>query len=140
MRYPSIFFFLVSFYFWLHWALIAARGLSLIAVSGGYSSLRCTGFSLRWLFFLRSTGSRRTGLQQLWLEGSRAQAQQFRRPLGLVAPRHVVTSRNRDRTHVPCIGRRILNHCAIREVQGILIFILVLYLPDLDTTFVFLPQ
>ena len=35
---------------------------------------------------------------------------------GLVAPRHVGSSRTRDRTHVPCIGRRILNHCAAREV------------------------
>ena len=29
---------------------------------------------------------------------------------GLVAPRHVGSSRTRARTHVPCIGRRILNH------------------------------
>ena len=32
--------------------------LSLVAVSGGYSSLRYAGFSLRWLLLLRSTGSR----------------------------------------------------------------------------------
>ena len=37
-------------------------GFSLVAASGGYSSLRCTGFSLRRLLLLRSTGSRR-GLQ-----------------------------------------------------------------------------
>ena len=37
------------------------RGLSLGAVSGGYSSLRCAGFSLRWLLLLWSTGSRHTG-------------------------------------------------------------------------------
>ena len=35
---------------------------------------------------------------------------------GLVAPRHVRSSWTRDRTCVPCIGRRILNHCATREV------------------------
>ena len=35
---------------------------------------------------------------------------------GLVAPQHVGSSRTRDRTRVPCIGRRILNHCATREV------------------------
>ena len=46
------------FYFWLHWVLVAARGLSLDETSGSYSSLRCTGFSLRWLLLLRSTGSR----------------------------------------------------------------------------------
>ena len=36
--------------------------------------------------------------------------------MGLVAPRHVGSSWTRDRTHVPCIGRQILNHCATREV------------------------
>ena len=34
------------------------RGLCLFTVSGGYSSLRCTGFSLPWLLLLWSTGSR----------------------------------------------------------------------------------
>ena len=33
------------------------RGFSLVAVSGGYSSLRCEGFSLLWLPRLQSTGS-----------------------------------------------------------------------------------
>ena len=37
------------------------RGLSLVAVSGGYASLRCAGFSLQWLLLLRSTSSRRVG-------------------------------------------------------------------------------
>ena len=36
---------------------------------------------------------------------------------GLVAPRHVRSSCTRDRTRVPGIGRRILNHCAAREAQ-----------------------
>ena len=51
----------IILFFWLRWVFIAARGLSLVASSGGYSSLRCTGFSLRWLLLLRSTGSRRAG-------------------------------------------------------------------------------
>ena len=56
------FFFIYLFiYFWLRWVFVAACGLSLVAASGGYSSLRCAGFSLRWLLFLRSTGSRHTG-------------------------------------------------------------------------------
>ena len=38
--------------------------------------------------------------------------------MGLVAPRHVGSSRTRDRTHVPCNGRQILNRCATREVPG----------------------
>ena len=37
------------------------RGLSLVAASGGYASLRCAGFSLWWLLLLRSMGSRRVG-------------------------------------------------------------------------------
>ena len=32
---------------------------SLSVASGGYSSLQCTSFSLRWLLLLQSTGSRR---------------------------------------------------------------------------------
>ena len=85
------------------------HGLSLVAVSGDYSLLRCVGFSFRWLLLLQSTGSRRAGFsscstqaQQLWLTG-------------LVAPRHVGSSWTRAQTRVPCIGRRILNHCATRE-------------------------
>ena len=37
------------------------RRLSLVAASGGYSSLQCAGFSLWWLLLLRSTGSKHTG-------------------------------------------------------------------------------
>ena len=36
------------FFFGLLWVFVAC-GLSLVAVSGGYSSLRCSGFSLQWL-------------------------------------------------------------------------------------------
>ena len=34
---------------------------------------------------------------------------------GLVAPRHVDSSRNRDRSCVPCIGRQIPYHRATKE-------------------------
>ena len=37
--------------------------------------------------------------------------------MGLVAPQHVGSSRTWAQTHVPCIGRQILNHCATREVH-----------------------
>ena len=55
--------FLISLfiYLWLRWVFVAARGLSLVAESGGYSSLQCAGFSLQWLLLLRSTGSRHVG-------------------------------------------------------------------------------
>ena len=98
----------IYFYFWLRWVFVAACGLSLVAVSRGYSSLQCAGFSLRWLLLLQSTGSR--------LAGSRAQAQYLGRT-SLVAPRHVGSSRTRSRTRVPCISRRILNHCTTREAH-----------------------
>ena len=82
----------------------------------------CGGFSLQ------STDSRHTGFsscgswaQQLWLTGSRAQAQQLWHT-GLVAPQHVGSSRTRARTHVPCIGRQILNHCTTREVPCLCVF------------------
>ena len=114
--------FIYLFYFWLLRVFVAARGLSLVVASGGYSSLWCAGFSLQWLLLLRSTGSRRMGFsscgaqaQLLWLAGSKAQAQ-YLWHTGLVAPQHVGSSRIRAQTRVPCIGRRILNHCAIREV------------------------
>ena len=77
----------------------------------------CSGFSL-----LQSTGSRHVGFSSCGARasvvvapGSRAQAQQLWRT-GLVAPWHVGSSQTRDRAHVPCIGRQILNHCTTREV------------------------
>ena len=56
-------------YFWLHWVFVAACGISLVAASGGYSLLQCTGISLLWLLLLRSTGSRGVGFSSC---GSRA--------------------------------------------------------------------
>ena len=60
-------------------------------------------------------------LQQLWLTGSRAQAQQLWHT-GLAAPRHVGPFQTRARTHVPCIGRRTLNHCATRKAPRLVTF------------------
>lgn len=46
----SLFIYLfVSLYFWLHWVFGAVHGLPLLAVSVGYSSLRCASFFLWWL-------------------------------------------------------------------------------------------
>ena len=53
--------FILFIYFWLCLVFVAACGLSLVAESGGYSSLRCMGFPLRWLLLLQSTGSRHEG-------------------------------------------------------------------------------
>ena len=62
--------FILFIYFWLHWVFAAARGLSLVAASGGYSLLQCMGFSFQWLLLLRSTGSRRVDFSSC---GTRAQ-------------------------------------------------------------------
>ena len=46
-------------YLFIYLFIVAEHGLSLVVASGGYSSLQCAGFSLRWLLLLRSTGSKR---------------------------------------------------------------------------------
>ena len=55
------------------------------------------------------------GLLLLLSMGSRAWARFLRRS-GLAGLQHVESSRSRDRTHVPCVGKQTLNHCATREV------------------------
>ena len=58
----NIFIYLFIYLFiWLCWVFVAARGLSLVAASGSYSSLCCAGSSLQWLLLLGSTGSRCAG-------------------------------------------------------------------------------
>ena len=44
--------------------------------------------------------------------------------MGLLTPFHVGSSWTRDRTHVPCIGRWILNHWTTREVPSLQFFVL----------------
>ena len=56
-------------FFWLCWVFVAARRISPVAASGGYSLLQCAGLSLRWPLLLQSTGSRHAGLSSC---GSRA--------------------------------------------------------------------
>ena len=55
----SVFYFIYYYFlnFWLCWVFIVVCRLSLVVVSGGYSSLWCAGFSLWWLLLLRSMGS-----------------------------------------------------------------------------------
>ena len=60
-----LFVFYYLFYFWLRWVFTAVCGLSLVAASGGYSSLWCAGFSLQWLLLLRSTGFRSAGFSSV---------------------------------------------------------------------------
>ena len=105
----------IFIYFWLCWVFIAVRGLSLVAASGGYSTLQCTGFSLRWLLLLRSTGPRLAGFSSCGSRDLECRLNSYDK--GLVAPWHVGSSWTRAQIRVPCTGRRILNHCATRETQ-----------------------
>ena len=105
------------------------RGLLFIVVHGllivvaslvAEHGLQARGLQQLWL----------AGFQQLWLTGFRAQAQQLW-CTDLVAPWHGGSSPTRARTRVPCIGRRLLNHCATREAHTIyfryLLFIICIF-------------
>ena len=65
LKNPSFFkkfiYYLFIIYFRLCWVFVSVRGPSLVAASGGHSSLRCAGLSLSQPLLLRSTGSRRAG-------------------------------------------------------------------------------
>ena len=66
--------FIYLFYFCLSWVFVAVCRFSLVVANGGYSSLQCAGFSLRWLLLLRSMGSRHAGFRSC---GSRALEHRF---------------------------------------------------------------
>ena len=74
---------------------------SLVAELGS----RCSGFSC-----CRAKAPGHPGCS-----GWSTQAKELWR-VGLVALRHVESSQNRDRPHVPCIGRQILNHWTTRDI------------------------
>ena len=88
------------FFFWLCWVFVAVRALSLVVEGRDYSWLWYLGFSLWWFLLLLSTGSR------VHL-GSAVAAVGFSCPdaCGIF---------HRDQTHVPCIGRQLLNHYTTR--------------------------
>ena len=104
------------YWFWLCSFFVAEHGLSLVVESGGYSSV-----AVPRLLLLQSTGSGSTGsavascsLSDCSLWGSKAQAQQLRF-MGSVALQHMGSSRRRNQTHAPSIGRQILNLWTLRE-------------------------
>ena len=91
---------------------VAASGLSLAAVSEGYSLLhnKIIRLLITWRLLLQGTDSRYTdfssyGTQapQLWLPGFRVQAQKLW-PTSLVALWHVESSQTKDETCDPCAG------------------------------------
>ena len=129
---------------WAFCSCSEGRGLLFVAVCWLFIAVTSLVAEHAALQQLQNVGSAvmTRGLQQLWLTGSRAQAQQLW-STGLVAPWHVGSSRTRARAHVPCIGRRILNHYATREVPANLfnwvvvsLFLRVLYICWIHVLFI----
>ena len=85
--------FIYCIYFWLHWVFAAGAG---------------------FLWLCRADVPSQ-GLLLLWRRGSSARGLQQLRCMGLVAPQHADSFQTRDGTHVPCIGRQMLNHWTTRE-------------------------
>ena len=77
--------------------------------------LQCVRFSLWWPLWWHMD-SRYLGsvVVEHGLQGAQAQLW----CMGVVVPCHVGSSWTRDRTHVPCTGRWILNHYTTREGEG----------------------
>ena len=86
-------------YFWLHWVFVAVHGLSLVAASGGLLFVAVRRPLIVVASLVTEHGIQACSLRQLWLTGSRAQAQQLWRT-GLVAPWHVGVFR--DQGSNPC--------------------------------------
>ena len=85
---------------------VAVHGL--IMVASLVAELRLQVCGLQWSWRVSSV---------VVAHGLRAQAQWLWRT-GLVAQWHVGSSRTRARTHVPCTGRWILNHCTTKEAPA----------------------
>ena len=94
--------FLNKIYLWLHWILVAACRLSLVAVSRGCPLAALHGFLVETASLVVEHRLSSLHVQQLGRTG-------------LVASWHVGSSQSRDQTRVRCIGRQILNHWTTRE-------------------------
>ena len=103
-QYTIIFFFLIFFFFFF----FDCVGSSFLCE--GLLQLRQAGATLH----RGARASHHRGLSCCGAQAPDAQAQQLWLT-GPAAPRHAGSSQTRARPRVPCIGRRILNHCATRE-------------------------
>ena len=107
---------LMFFFFGSDFSLLIFVYLAVLGLRCCISLAAVSGVCLLW-----SRGRGPPWAQYLQLAGSGAQAQSLWR-LGLVAPWHVGSSWTRDQTHVPCIGRQILNHWPPKKVLFLLFF------------------
>ena len=90
--------------FWLHWAFIPVRELSLVAGSGGYSLSWCVDFSLNWFLLQWSTGSREWASVAV-LHGFHCSTDMQDFPRSEIEPMS------------PALGRQVAICCTTREVQ-----------------------
>ena len=92
--------------FWVYFFVCASS----VLLCAGFLSLRCVGFSLRWLLLLGSTGSRRSGFSSWTSHELQLQC------TGLVAPWQVGSSQTMNRT----CTRHTLNLWTTRKVLNLL--------------------
>ena len=105
-------FFVLIYLFYLFLAVLGLRCCTWVFSSCGEWGLlfmQCTGIAVASL--VAEHGALGMWASVVW-------------PTGLVAPWHVGSSWTKARTCVPCIGRRILNHCTTREAPSHTVFIL----------------
>ena len=116
------FFFLIILFIYLFLAVLGLHcctSFSLVVASRGYSLVWCVGFSSQRLLLgtwaLGHLGFRSCSV---WFSSCGSKALEHRLNncgTGLSCSAQVGSSWIRDLAHVPCIGRRILYHCATRE-------------------------
>ena len=106
MRMAIILFFKINFIylFFTAWGLCCCAWTFSSCVERGLLFVAVCGVLIAVASLVAECGLQARRLQQLW-------------HTGLAAPRHMGSSPTRARTCVPCIGRRILNHCATREAR-----------------------
>ena len=108
-RYPKILYVYIYIYLFIYDCAVSSLLLELFS-SCSTQAFRCGGscveHRLEGAWALADAAHE---LVSCWSPGSKAQAQQLW-CTGFVAPRHVGSSWTRDRTHVSCRGRQILNH------------------------------
>lgn len=103
---PSLPSLLLSVYFWWQLGLCGCWWASANCGERGPPFVGGRGLSLRG-------GASLVAEQRL-----EAHRLQQLRLMGWAAPRHVRSSCSRDRTHVPCVSRRIVNHWSNRETPS----------------------
>ena len=105
-----IYLFIYLFVFGCTWSSLLHMGFLWLLRARTTLELRCTGFSLWWF----PSGAQARGGLASAVAACRAQ---WLWHVGPVALQHVESSQTRDRTRVPCIGRRSVIHCTTREVH-----------------------